>query len=175
MALSGPVAMLDYALFMVFPALMAYAGASDFLTMTISNRLCLLIVAAFFPVAAVAGLGAEGLAFHASCGLAALALGVVLFSRGWIGGGDAKLFAAAALWFGWEQIASYAAATAIAGGILSLVFLALRVMPAAAAHYLGARIRSFGQPDIPYGIALAGTALVLYPQSPLAGVLLRLT
>jgi len=167
--------MLDYALFMVFPALMAYAGASDFLTMTISNRLCLLIAAAFFPVAGFAGLGVEGIALHASCGLAALALGVVFFSRGWIGGGDAKLFAAAAAWFGWEQIVSYATATAIAGGILTLAFLVLRAMPAGAAHYLGTRIRCFGQPDIPYGIALAGTALVLYPQSPLAGVFLRLT
>jgi prepilin peptidase CpaA len=155
--------MSDFVLFMVFPALIAFAGASDFLTMTITNRLCLAIAAAFFPVAALAGLGAAGIALHAACGLAALALAFALFSAGWIGGGDAKLFAAAALWLGWESIAAYAAATAIAGGALSLLYLALRLLPAGATAYFSAYVRSIGQRDIPYGIALTAAALVLYP------------
>ena len=165
--------MFDFALFMVFPALVAFAGASDFVTMTIPNRLCLLLAAAFFPVAGLAGLGAAGIALNASCAMAALALAFALFSFGWIGGGDAKLFAAAALWFGWEQIAAYATAAAIAGGVLSLSYLALRLMPAGPALYLGARIRSIGQPEIPYGIALAGAALALYPHCAWVSGLLR--
>lgn len=157
--------MFDFALFMVFPALMAFAGASDFLTMTISNRLCLTAAAVFFPVAALAGLGGGEIALHASCGLAALGLGIVLFSFGWAGGGDAKLFAVAALWFGWDQIAVYSGIAAIAGGALALLYLIVRVFPAGVPFWPGMRLRNACRTEIPYGIALAAAALALYPHS----------
>ena len=39
--------MADIALLTIFPALMAYAAASDLVTMTIPNRLSLTLIAAF--------------------------------------------------------------------------------------------------------------------------------
>ena len=42
---------LDLARLLLFPALMAFAAASDLLTMTISNRVSLGLVAGFFLLA----------------------------------------------------------------------------------------------------------------------------
>ena len=83
-----------------------------------------------------------------------LGLGTLLFARGWMGGGDVKLLAAAALWFdlhhGWKMLV----AVAIAGGLESLMILSLRLLPWSA----GARTRIAwlrkGE-ALPYGVAIA--------------------
>ncbi|NJM33829.1 MAG: peptidase [Rhodomicrobium sp.] len=155
--------MTQSAVFFIFPALMVFAASYDCLAMTISNRLCLVIAAAFFPSAIVAGFGGETIALHAACGLAMLALGFLLFARGWIGGGDAKLFAAAALWFGWDATLDFGIATAIAGGLLATAILGMceiaRYFPAATL------IRFPSRPEMPYGVALAAGALFTYPHT----------
>ncbi len=48
---------LRYAVFAVFPVAMAYAAASDLLTMTISNKLTLGLVACFVVLAPFTGMG----------------------------------------------------------------------------------------------------------------------
>ena len=48
---------LDLARLLLFPALMAFAAASDLFTMTISNRVSLALVAGFFVLAALSGMG----------------------------------------------------------------------------------------------------------------------
>lgn len=150
-------------LLMIFPALMAFAASYDCLALTISNRLCFSVAAAFFPLAVIAGLGLEQIALHAACGLAMLAVGFALFAGKWIGGGDAKLFAAAALWFGWGDIVSFAVVVAIAGGALALGVISLRGIW----HWLPpiAARRINPQSELPYGVALAAGALMVYPHS----------
>jgi prepilin peptidase CpaA len=150
---------------LIFPALMAFAASYDCLALTISNRLCVCVAASFFPLAVIAGLGAEQILLHTACGLAMLAVGFVLYAGKWIGGGDAKLFAAAALWFGWGDLASFAAVTAIAGGILALAVLGLRGLWHRLPLFAAARIDP--QPELPYGVALAAGALLVYPHSAL--------
>ena len=59
---------------------------------------------------------------HALCGAAMLVFTFALFNLGWIGGGDAKLAAATALWLGWTPLADYGLASALAGGALTLAF-----------------------------------------------------
>lgn len=145
-----------------FPALIVFAGSYDILSKTISNRLCIAIALAFLPAAVSIGLGAAEIALHVSCALAMLCAGFTLFAAGWIGGGDAKLFAAAALWFGWSDIADYAAASAIIGGALALVVLALR-MGSLSLPFAG--MLPMPKPELPYGVALALAALFIYPQS----------
>ena len=100
---------MTHPLFLSFPALIVFAGSYDIFSKTISNRLCAAIVLAFLPAAASLGLSAAEIAPHFSCAFMMLCAGFALFSAGWIGGGDAKLFAAAAMWFGWGEIAEYAA------------------------------------------------------------------
>ena len=56
---------------------------------------------------------------HALCGAVILVFTFALFTFGWIGGGDAKLAAATALWLGWTPLADYGLVSALAGGALT--------------------------------------------------------
>lgn len=159
--------LLEWAVLIVFPAAMAYAAASDLLTMTIPNRISLALVLAFVVLAPVAGFGVAALALHLAVGLAALCLGFGLFAAGWIGGGDAKLFAATALWMGPGHMLDYTLVAAILGGALTLAIVVLRVLPLPAGLVRQgwlARLHDAGE-GVPYGIALAAAALLVYPET----------
>ncbi|MGD9866443.1 MAG: prepilin peptidase [Hyphomicrobiales bacterium] len=148
---------LDYALLLVFPAAMALAASMDLFTMTIPNRVSLGLVAGFFLLAPFAGLGWAEIGSHVATGLAMLALTVLLFSRGWIGGGDAKLFAATSLWLGYEHLLEYAMLASIAGGALTLGILLMRNLPlpdVLQEQEWMARLHDASR-GVPYGIALA--------------------
>ena len=95
--------MAGYSLLLVFPAAMAYAAVSDLLTMRIANGVSLGLVAAFLVVALTAGMPAQDVLLHLAVGVALLVAGMLLFSLNLVGGGDAKLLAAAALWIGYDQ------------------------------------------------------------------------
>lgn len=157
--------MTNIVLFSVFPALVAFAGITDFLSMTISNRLCLLIGVAFIVVAISVGLAPAVVVGHLACAIVGLTLGFAAFSLGWVGGGDAKLFSMVALWLGWSQIVSYTVITVLAGGVLAIVYLSLRLVPAGWMQIASQRVASFSQAEIPYGMALAAAALIVYPHS----------
>ena len=98
---------LDIARLLLFPAVMAFAAASDLLTMTISNRVSLVLCAGFFILALASGMGAADMLSHAGAGALVLGLAFGCFAMGWIGGGDAKIAAAAALWFGFGHLMNY--------------------------------------------------------------------
>lgn len=151
----------------IFPAAMIFAAAMDFFTMTIPNSLCLGLVAGFFCLAPFIGLDWPAFAMHITTGLTMLALAFGLFWLNWVGGGDAKLFAATALWIGPYYLLEYVVATAFLGGILTLAFVTLRLLPMPAGlteHEWIARLHS-RMSGVPYGIALAGGGLVVYPQT----------
>ncbi len=57
---------------LLFPALMAFAASSDLLTMTISNRVSLILVGSFFVLAIWSGMPLAGIGMHAGAGLAVL-------------------------------------------------------------------------------------------------------
>lgn len=156
--------MLDNPLIFVFPFAMAFAGALDLLTMTIPNRLTLGLAAAFFVVAPIAGLSWHDLLTHLAAGSAMLIAGIALFSLGWFGGGDAKLLAAAALWLGLEPMTMFLAYVAVFGGALALAILAYRSVPAGAfpLPHWALRLHAKGG-SMPYGLAIAAGALVVYP------------
>src|SRR5271156_4545320 len=116
-----------------FPALMALAASMDLLTFTIPNRICLSLVIGYLVLAALLGLSAADMFLNISCALAILAIAFVMFGLGWVGGGDAKLAAATALWLGWNSILDYGVTAAIYGGILTLIILSARMVPLPAA------------------------------------------
>ena len=154
-------------LLVVFPTLMAFAAASDLLTMTIPNRLSILLVVGFAVLAILGGLSLEAVLLHVAAGGAVLTVTFALFAFGWIGGGDAKLAAATALWLGFETLPDYFMAAAIGGGLLTALILVLRWAPLPS-FTLGwtwlSRLHD-RQSGVPYGIALAAAALLVYPQS----------
>ena len=78
----------------LFPAMMAFAASSDLLTMTISNRVSLILLGGFFALAAITGVSAMDMLSHLGAGCVVLVAAFGLFARGIIGGGDAKLAAA---------------------------------------------------------------------------------
>ena len=159
--------MLAYPLLFVFPFAVAYAAASDLLTMTIPNRLNLLIGASFFIVAPVAGLSLQDMAMHLAAGGLVLVAGISLFAFGWLGGGDAKLLAVSALWLGFEVLLPFLLYVTVFGGVLAMAMLAYRRFPAAALPLpdWAARLHGQGGP-IPYGIAITAGALAVYPETP---------
>lgn len=152
---------------LVFPAAVAYAAVSDLLTMTIPNRLSLLLLAAFWPAAFMAGLDAWTIGMHALVGAAVLAVTFACFAMGWIGGGDAKLAPVVALWMGTGLSLEFLVYMALVGGAMSWAFLAFRAVPLpvfAAKQEWVARLHQKGN-GVPYGIAIAAGALLTFPKT----------
>ncbi len=160
--------MLSYFVLLLLPAAMAFAGAMDFFTMTIPNRISLVLLACFPIAALLAGFTPETILMHFGAGLLILAIGVVMFSFGWLGGGDAKLMAAVALWFGFENLIVYFAWVAIAGGILACIMLLYRRLPAKLlpGKEWAQRLHD-NDKGMPYGLAIAAAAMWIYPKTAL--------
>jgi len=152
----------------LFPALMAFAASSDLFTMTISNRVSLALVAGFAVMAFAAGMSGHAALTHIGAGAAVLVVTFAFFSRGWIGGGDAKLAAATALWLGFDQLLNYLIFASLFGGLLTLAILRFRAMPLPSwlSNQEWAKRLHRMDTGVPYGIALALAALTIYPETP---------
>jgi prepilin peptidase CpaA len=151
----------------LLPCLLAYACFSDLFTMRISNRVCLFVLA-LFPVAAlVAGMALPAIGLHIAAGFVVLAVSFTLFAFGWIGGGDAKLVAAAAVWFGFELVLEFLALSCLLGGGLTLGILLGRQYPLPAGLQAQGWLAHLhaSTTGIPYGIALGAAALIMLPHS----------
>jgi prepilin peptidase CpaA len=158
---------LDIARLLLFPALMAFAAASDLFTMTISNRVSLALAAGFLALALLSGMGLHDILSHVGAGATVLAVAFACFAMGWVGGGDAKVAAAAALWFGFGHLLNYLVYASLFGGALTLLLLQFRQWPlpypfAGQVWLLRLHAKESG---IPYGIALAIGALMIYPET----------
>ncbi len=151
----------------LFPAMMAFAASSDLFTMTIANRISLILVGGFALLAVMTGMSASEVLWHFGAGAAVLVIAFVLFSCGWIGGGDAKLAASTALWFGFAHLFDYLIYSSILGGALTLALIQFRMLPLPAMlvgrEWIERLHRRGG--GVPYGIALAAAALLVYPHT----------
>src|SRR6266568_1366995 len=114
---------------MLFPAMMAFAASTDLLTMTISNRVSLILVGGFFALAPICGMGMMEVLSHLGAAGIVLAAAFAFFTQGWIGGGDAKLAAATALWLGFDHLFEYLLYASLFGGALTILLLQLRMIP----------------------------------------------
>ncbi len=159
--------MTDALLLVVFPALMAYAAFSDLFTMTISNWISILLVLGFVVLGLLVGLPATTIGLHLACGFGVLVITFTLFAFGWIGGGDAKLAATTAVWMGFEHLAEYGMGSALLGGALTLALLQFRRWPMPGWAQARAWVMRLHDKEngVPYGIALAATGIVLYPET----------
>ena len=166
-------------LLLAFPALVLVAAVKDAASYTIPNWISLALVAAFVPAAAAAWQAEVAPAVIGVCvvvGLLALLAGMAMFAFGWIGGGDAKLFAACALWLGWQGLAPFLFWTTISGGVMAAMLLVARRH---GAQFVGSNApmwlsRLFSRTaDVPYGVAIAFGALMAFRYGALAtGVIL---
>ncbi len=153
---------------LLFPALMAFAASSDLFTMTISNRLSLVLAGGFFLLALISGMALATLGMHLAAAALVLVVAFVFFARGWIGGGDAKLVAATALWFGFGHLLDYLIWASLLGGALTLLLLQFRRLdlPQVLARQKWIERLHDAGAGVPYGIALAAAALIVYPTTP---------
>ena len=103
----------------LFPGIMAFAAASDLLTMTIANRLSILLIAGFVVLATLCGMTGAALITHLGAGAAVLVAAFVCFAHRWVGGGDAKLASAPALWLGFGHLLDDLLYASLLGGALA--------------------------------------------------------
>ncbi|MDZ5700159.1 prepilin peptidase [Chelativorans sp. M5D2P16] len=162
--------MLEASVFVIFPFCMAFAAVSDMVSMTIANRISLILVAAFVVLAPLTGMPWLAVGMHLAAGMAVLTVTFTLFAIGGMGGGDAKLMAATAVWFGFGiGLADYLVTSALAGGALTLALLMFRKSPLAMLAGNNTLLRHFAdeKAGIPYGVALGLGGLLAYGESPL--------
>ena len=163
--------MLVATIFVVFPFCMAFAAVSDLLSMTITNRVSLMLVLSFAVLAPLTGMDWAQYGMHFAAMAGVLAVTFTLFAAGGMGGGDAKLLATTALWMGFgPELFNYVLISAALGGALTLGILHYR--GSAFEVYTGGNIfmRNFADrtKGVPYGIALGIGGLIVFPESPLA-------
>ncbi len=161
-----------YLLSVIFPALMIAVAISDLATFTIPNRLALITGLVFVGVALVAGMPVDAIALHLAVGLAILVVTFGFFALGWVGGGDAKIVSAIAVWVGLSDLLSFLLVASIAGGLLTLTLIAFRRVGLhprlAGVGWIGTL---HGRAGIPYGVALAIGAMIVYPSTSIFALL----
>lgn len=161
--------MIAAAVFVVFPLCLVIAAISDLLTMTIPNRISLILILSFLVIAPLIGLHIPAIGMHIVGSLVVFSACFVLFSLNVMGGGDAKLLSAAAIWFGFNQsLLVFIIYVGFMGGFLTLFILMIRAR--------WNTILAMGLPvpnsiilakKIPYGIAIAIGGFLAFPSSPL--------
>lgn len=159
--------MIAHFLLLSFAGLMLAAAWHDAARFIIPNWISGVLVLIWIPAVFALGYGWPGAGLALLTGFAVLAAGMALWAPGWLGGGDVKLLAAGALWFGWPDVVSFLVWSMLAGGVLALVLvLARRIAPAIpqmAGRLTGTALAP-GAPA-PYGIAIAAGALITLPRS----------
>ncbi|POF34442.1 A24 family peptidase [Roseibium marinum] len=161
--------MIEAAILVIFPMLVAFGGASDLLTMTIRNRVSILLIAGFAGLALATGLPLSDWGMHALGLLVVFPVCFGFFSAGWMGGGDVKFISAIALWIGLTpELGAFVILVSIYGMVLTFGLLFLRkieVVPVAlATQDWFARLHD-RRGGIPYGIAIAAAGLKIYPST----------
>lgn len=153
----------------LFPALCLLGGLHDLTTMQIPNWVAMALTGAFFLVALLLGLPLAVIGASAALAFVALLVGMGMFAMNWIGGGDAKLMAAALLWLGASGALPFILYTALVGGGFCLLLMTARSHLPLFAQTGPGWVMRLMQPkgDIPYGVAIAVGALLAYPSSPL--------
>lgn len=143
----------------LFYGLLVSAGLFDILKFRIPNP----IVVAFlilFAVAAIVAPGPVDWLGHLGAGLAVLVGAALLFHFNLLGGGDAKLLAALALWAGFHSLVPFLVATSVLGGMLALFLLLARPVCARIPNVDWPLSLRSGHP-LPYGVAIGGGAVVM--------------
>ncbi len=156
----------------LLPILLISAAASDALSFRIPNWLTGLTAILFFPMAWATGMPLHEFGVHLLAGVLLFVLGFAFFQLKLFGGGDAKLMAAAGLWFGTSQILPFLFMTAMAGGILGVV-IGLWSMTSISWEIhaenvdlggVGKKLRAL-KPNVPYGLAFAIGGIIVFKDS----------
>jgi prepilin peptidase CpaA len=153
-----------------FAALVIVAAVKDLSSFTIPNWISVALALGFAPAALIVGASLPDIGLSLAVGVGVFVLAAGMFALGWIGGGDAKLMASAALWVGLRGLAPFALYTGVAGGALALGLIALRsawIRPFVLAGPAWTRRLATPGESAPYGVAIAVGALAAFAAHPL--------
>jgi prepilin peptidase CpaA len=160
----------------VFPALVIAGALYDATSFTIPNWISLALAGLFAPAALLLGVNLPVIGLSYLIGVIVLLAGMGMFAMNWIGGGDAKLLAAAVIWMGWPALLTFVLVTALAGGALAVLLTTARssLLQAYAARSPSwvMKLMAPGGPA-PYGIAIAIGGLVAFPSTPIVAAALQ--
>lgn len=160
--------MIELAILVIFPVAVIYAALMDMVSMTISNKISLILIASFFILAAAIGMDLEKIGWHVALAMIVLVVGFGFFAAGWVGGGDVKLASSIVMWLGWEYSMGFLAVAGILGGLLTVVLLLGRkfALPISL-QKIDWVVRLHKLEDgIPYGVALAPASLFVFSETP---------
>jgi prepilin peptidase CpaA len=153
-------------------ALLVVAAFFDLTTYRIPNLLPAAMVVLFgvFTLTLTFGdhpMGWSAISLHLFAGVVGLLLGMGMFAVGWVGGGDAKLFAATLLWLGWASLYDYVVLACLLGGALTLGLIMLRRIPLPRMLTKLPWLMRLADPasGVPYGVALALAAIHVLPDT----------
>ncbi len=164
------------AVLLIPPLCLLIAAVSDLLTMTIPNRIPLFLIASFAIIAPVSGLPWAEISMSLVAGALVLTVCFGFFAAHLMGGGDVKLLAATAIWFGFSHsLAAFIVQTAFWGGCLTLVVMLLRkqadryasIEAMVPTHILTTK-------KVPYGVAIGIAGMMTFWDSPIAVAALNL-
>jgi prepilin peptidase CpaA len=151
----------------VFPLLLILAAGWDIASYTIPNFLQIALLASFVAFVVATGMAPATIVTHVLAGALGLAMGFTLFALGYIGGGDAKLFACITLWLGFHNLPEYALMASILGGALTMVLIVARRLPLPDVLSGQSWILKLhdARGAIPYGVALSAGVFFILPQA----------
>ncbi|MCK1710021.1 MULTISPECIES: A24 family peptidase [unclassified Bradyrhizobium] len=142
--------------------LLLYVATIDVATRLIRNEICLVLA-----LLGIAGQLDSPMQLVESLIVAAVLflLLFMIYQRGWIGGGDVKLLVALAIGLPLTGVIQLLTVTALAGGVLAVVHLMMRLLPYprlapagssfARRVYAVERWRHLRHAPLPYGVAIA--------------------
>lgn len=147
--------------------LLLYVATIDVATRLIRNEICMALAAL-----GIASQIASPMQVIESLTVATilLLLLLVIYQRGWIGGGDVKLLVALAMGLPLIGAIQLLAITAMAGGVLALAHLMMRLLPHPRLAPAGSsfvrrvyaieRWRNLRRAPLPYGVAIASAGIL---------------
>lgn len=168
--------MLEAAILVVFPLCMAMAAMTDILSMTIPNRVSLLLAVSYFLLAPWVGLDLVTIGWSLVAALCVFAVCFTLFALNVMGGGDAKILTASTLWFGFGvDLVDYLTLVGYLGAFLTIGILVLRMKMLS--HILNVLPIPPHLTDpkagVPYGVAIGMAALLNYPETKIFALALN--
>lgn len=161
--------MITAAIFLIFPLCLTIAALSDLFTMTIPNRASVILIGGFLIIAPFIGLSFPEIGMHLGGAAIVFSVCFALFALNIMGGGDAKLLSAAALWFGFNtSLLEFVIYVSFVGGLITVLILSLRARVDLITA-VGLRVPSslLVAKKIPYGLAIGIGGFMAYPSSPL--------
>lgn len=152
------------------PVFLALGAVTDLVSYRIPNWIPGALIALFAIAVPLAGMPLDQAGLHVLVFTGALLFGMALFAFNLVGGGDAKFFAAIALWMGPAVILKYFVVFALTGGAFAILLLMLRrfALPAFTARISFINQLMLPTAGMPYGVALGIGALIVLPSTYLA-------